>query len=47
MQVAYILSTLGLDDSTICAALLHDVEEDTEITKQDLENEFGEEIDRN
>ena len=44
MQVAYILSTLGLDDSTICAALLHDVVEDTEITKQDLENEFGEEI---
>ena len=44
VQVAYILSTLGLDDSTICAALLHDVVEDTEITKQDLENEFGEEI---
>ena len=44
VQVAYILSTLGLDDSTICAALLHDVVEDTEITKQDLENEFGAEI---
>ena len=44
VQVAYILSTLGLDDSTICAALLHDVVEDTEITKQDLKNEFGAEI---
>ena len=44
VQVAYILSTLGLDDSTICAALLHDVVEDTDITKQDLENEFGKEI---
>ena len=44
VQVAYILSTLGLDDSTICAALLHDIVEDTEITKQDLETEFGIEI---
>ena len=24
VQVAYILSTLGLDDATICAALMHD-----------------------
>ncbi len=44
VQVAYILSTLSLDDSTICAALLHDVVEDTEITKQDLETEFSIEI---
>ena len=44
VQVAYILATLGMDDNTICAALLHDVVEDTEITKQDIENEFGKEI---
>ena len=44
VQVAYILSTLGLDDSTICAALLHDTLEDTGITKQNLVQEFGEEI---
>lgn len=44
VQVAYILSTLGLDDSTICAALLHDTIEDTDLTKQDLAKEFGEEI---
>ena len=44
VQVSYILATLGLDDATICAALLHDVVEDTEITKQDLEKEFSEEI---
>lgn len=44
MQVAYILADLGLDDATICAALLHDVVEDTEITHQDLINEFGIEI---
>lgn len=44
VQVAYILSTLGLDDSTICAALLHDTVEDTDITKQDLTQIFGQEI---
>jgi len=44
VQVAYILSNLGLDDGTICAALLHDTVEDTDITKQDIVQLFGEEI---
>ena len=44
VQVAYILADLGLDDSTICAALLHDVVEDTEVTNEDLIREFGKEI---
>ena len=44
VQVAYILSTLGLDDSTICAALLHDTIEDTDLSKQDLINTFGTEV---
>ena len=44
VQVAYILATLGLDASTIAAALLHDVIEDTDVTLQDLSKEFGEEI---
>lgn len=44
VQVAYILSTLGLDDSTICAALLHDVVEDTSATKEDLAQNFSVEI---
>ena len=44
LQVAYILSTLGLDDSTICAALLHDTLEDTNLNKEDLIQNFGEEI---
>ena len=44
LQVAYILATIELDESTICAALLHDVVEDTEITHQDIINEFGQEI---
>ncbi len=44
VNVAYILSTLELDDETICAALLHDVVEDTPITHEDIVNEFGEKI---
>ena len=44
LNVAYILATLGLDDETICAALLHDVVEDTPVTHEELTNEFGETI---
>ena len=44
LQVAYILATLGLDSSTISAALLHDVIEDTGVTLKDLSKEFSEEI---
>ena len=41
VNVAYILSTLEMDDETICAALLHDIIEDTEKTYEDIEKEFG------
>ena len=44
VNVAYILSELGMDDETICAALLHDVVEDTIKTHEDIINNFGEEI---
>ena len=44
VQVAYILADIGLDESTICAALLHDVVEDTEVTHEDLVRDFGEKI---
>ena len=44
VQVAYILTDIGLDEATICAALLHDVVEDTEVTHEDLVRDFGEEI---
>ncbi len=44
IQVAYILAGLELDEATICAALLHDVAEDTEVTIQDIAKEFSPEI---
>ncbi len=44
VNVAYILSGLELDDETICAALLHDVVEDTNKTIDDLKHDFNESI---
>ncbi len=44
VQVAYTLATLGMDDNTIRAALLHDVLEDTDTTYADLEKEFNSEV---
>jgi guanosine-3',5'-bis(diphosphate) 3'-pyrophosphohydrolase len=44
LEVALILANLNLDTNTIAAALLHDVVEDTGITKSDLKNEFNEEV---
>ena len=44
VHVAYILSTLGLDDATICAALMHDLAEDTDVTIEDISKEFSPEI---
>lgn len=44
LNVAYILADLGLDTTTICAALLHDVVEDTKATYEDIKESFGEDI---
>ena len=44
LNVAYILTGLHLDDETICAALLHDVVEDTGATLEEMEAEFGKNI---
>lgn len=46
VEVALILTEIEMDSASICAALLHDVIEDTHFTYQDLEAEFGEEIAR-
>ena len=43
-SVAKILVTLGMDSESIAAALLHDVVEDTEVTREDVEKQFGESI---
>lgn len=36
-----VISELGLGSTSICAALLHDVIEDTEFTREDIEADFG------
>ena len=44
VNVAFILAELELDTQSVCAALLHDVVEDTDATREDLISEFGETI---
>ena len=44
LNVAYILASMHADGVTICAALLHDVIEDTDASYDDIKNEFSEEI---
>ena len=44
LNVAYILTGLHLDDETICAALLHDVVEDTCTTLEEMEARFGKNV---
>jgi GTP diphosphokinase / guanosine-3',5'-bis(diphosphate) 3'-diphosphatase len=46
LGVAYILAELELDIISITAALLHDVVEDTSVTSEEIEEEFGTEIAR-
>jgi GTP diphosphokinase / guanosine-3',5'-bis(diphosphate) 3'-diphosphatase len=43
LATADILAELHLDSTTIAAAILHDVLEDTDLTKEELEARFGEE----
>ncbi len=42
--VAQILNQLNLDEETLCAALLHDVVEDTEVSIEQVSNEFSPEV---
>lgn len=44
VAVAYILLELGMDTDTLCAALLHDVVEDTAATREDVQKRFGHDV---
>jgi len=44
VNVALILVELEMDEATIVAALLHDILEDTDVTREQLEDVFGQEI---
>jgi GTP diphosphokinase / guanosine-3',5'-bis(diphosphate) 3'-diphosphatase len=44
LEVAAILTELKVDDATIAAAMLHDTIEDTTVTRDEVDNAFGEEI---
>ncbi|MDX2158702.1 MAG: bifunctional (p)ppGpp synthetase/guanosine-3',5'-bis(diphosphate) 3'-pyrophosphohydrolase [Hyphomicrobiaceae bacterium] len=44
LEVAGILTEMKLDDATIATALLHDVIEDTEATRSEIDHLFGPEI---
>lgn len=44
LNVALILADMNMDTQTIIAGLLHDTIEDTDVTYEDIKNDFGEEI---
>jgi GTP diphosphokinase / guanosine-3',5'-bis(diphosphate) 3'-diphosphatase len=44
ISVAKVVADIGLDDTTVAAALLHDAVEDTEITTAEIEEQFGSEV---
>lgn len=44
LSVAAILLDFCMDTDTICAALLHDVVEDTEVTLEELRKRFGDDV---
>lgn len=44
LNVAYTLAEMHADRDTICAALLHDTLEDTEITKEEIAENFNETV---
>lgn len=44
LETARLLAVMNLDASTVAAALLHDVVDDTPVTSKEIEREFGPEI---
>jgi GTP pyrophosphokinase len=43
-SVGFKLAAMGMQPQTVAAGLLHDIVEDTEITTEDVQREFGDEI---
>jgi GTP diphosphokinase / guanosine-3',5'-bis(diphosphate) 3'-diphosphatase len=46
LEVAHTLADMKLDSTSLCAALLHDVVEDTKVTLEKLSSEFGPDVAR-
>ena len=44
LNVAYILSEMHADSDTVCAGLLHDTLEDTNIKKEDIAHDFNQNV---
>ncbi len=44
LEVADILADMRMDPNTVITAILHDTIEDTPVTREDIVNEFGEEV---
>jgi GTP pyrophosphokinase len=44
LEVAHVLADMKLDVTTLCAALLHDVVEDTKIPPQQISDQFGPDV---
>ncbi|MEI9966602.1 MAG: RelA/SpoT family protein [Candidatus Moraniibacteriota bacterium] len=44
LHAAQILASIGMDEKTIAAGLLHDVPEDTAVTLEELREAFGDEV---
>lgn len=44
LAVSFILLELGMDTDTICAAMLHDVVEDTDVTLEEVKKRYGQDV---
>ena len=44
LNVAYILAEMHADRDTLCAGLLHDTLEDTNVTKEEIERLFNQDV---
>ncbi|MCL2365803.1 MAG: bifunctional (p)ppGpp synthetase/guanosine-3',5'-bis(diphosphate) 3'-pyrophosphohydrolase [Oscillospiraceae bacterium] len=44
LAAAEIVAEIGLDEDSICAALLHDCIEDTDVTFEDIKKKFGQDV---